>query len=553
MRLNHRNHDPFIAATFLALAPLLLGTSLAQAQEPQPVEPPAVNGQYVPPQAIAVINLHPRAFFSQRALRLMPLELIRATGQKQMGIDPLQIQQIKVVIEQIGPMGPEFGAVVQMAQPAVIESLQSEFVDDEPQATPDGNVFYFVDGPPGVLFHLVDPQTALIGMQEPLHHMLQATGEEPPVAPLLEQVEGSDQVVAILAIEPIRELLETLLDQQLQIAAAVLPPSVLGLRELPALTDHIVFRASAGDRFGAQLTLVAVNDAAAERLENLLTAAMADLRTAIVQQIDPANFGDVESAEAMQAFALRVSGEIVTALTPTRDGNRVAISLDEEVPQMAMFGMFSSISFPLMRMAMPVPREARNQNNLKQIGLALHNYHDTYRGFPDPAIRDAEGKPLLSWRVAILPFVEQAELYNQFRLDEPWDSEHNLALVEKMPPVYKHPSSEAPAGQTVYQAIVGEEIGLMLEGQTGFRNITDGTSNTIAAVEVEDEFAVPWTKPEDVAIDPNDPWPALGGHNTEGVNVLFFDGSVRLIPYWLEPDKLWHLLTRGGGEVVERF
>lgn len=553
MRLHHRILGTSVAATLVALASLL-GTVPARAQEPQPVEPPAVSGKYVPPQAIAVINLHPRAFFSQRALRLMPLELIRASGQQQFGVDPLQIQQIKVVIEGVGPMGPMLGAVVQMAEPAVIESLQTEFVDDEPLATIDEKVFHAVDGPPGMLFHLVDPQTALIGMQEPLTHMLQANGEEPPVAPLLDQVEGSDHLVAILAIEPIRPMLEAVLDQQLQIAAEVLPPAVLGLRELPALTDHIVFRASAGDGFAAQLAFVAVDDAAAERLEALLVAAMADLRTAIVQQVNSSDFGDVAATEAMHAFALRVSGEIVAALTPTRAGNRVSIALDEDLPQMAMFGMFSSISFPLVRFAAPaMGRADRNRNNLMQIGLALHNYHDTYNRFPHPASRDADGKPLLSWRVAILPFVEQQALYEQFHLDEPWDSEHNLALVEKMPPVYKHPKSDAPAGHTVYQAIVGDEIGFKPEGDLGFRNITDGTSNTIAAVEVEDEFAVPWTKPEDVAIDPNDPWPPLGGHNTEGVNALFFDGSVRLIPYWLEADKLWHLLTRGGGEVVENF
>lgn len=553
MRLHPRILGPSVSGTLLAIA-LMLGTTPARTQEPQPVEPPPVNGKYVPPQAIAVINLHPRAFLSQRSLRLMPLEMFRVSWKKEFGVDPLQIQQIKIVSEGVGPTGPMFGAVVQMAEPAVIETLQTEFVDDEPHATIDGKAFHAVNGQPGLLFHLVDPQTALIGRQETLTHMLQASGDEPPVAPLLDQMEGSDQVVSLLVIEPIRPMLEALLDQQLQFAAEVLPPSVLGLRELPALTDHIVFRVSAGDRFAAQLAFVAVDDEAAERLETLLVAAMADLREAFVQQVTSDFLGDVDETEAMLAFAMRVSGEIVTALKPTRAGNRVNIALDEDLPQMAMVGMFGSISFPLIRFAAPaMGREDRNRNNLKQIGLALHNYHDAYNRFPHPASRDTDGKPLLSWRVAILPFVEEQALYEQFHLDEPWDSEHNLALVEKMPLVYKHPSSDAPAGHTVYQAIVGDEIGLKSEGDTGLRNITDGTSNTIAAVEVEDEFAVPWTKPDDVAIDPDDPWPPLGGHNTEGVTALFFDGSVRLIPYWLEPEKLWHLLTRGGGEVVERF
>src|SRR5690606_19748349 len=129
---------------------------------------------------------------------------------------------------------------------------------------------------------------------------------------------------------PIRPMLEAVLDQQLQIAAEVLPPSVLGLRELPALTDHIVFRASAGAGFAAQLAFLAVDDAAAGRLDAQLVAAMADLRDAIVQQVNAGEFGDVESTEVMLAFALRVSGDIVFALTPTRSGNRLSIALDED-------------------------------------------------------------------------------------------------------------------------------------------------------------------------------------------------------------------------------
>src|SRR5207249_2796575 len=78
-------------------------------------------------------------------------------------------------------------------------------------------------------------------------------------------------------------------------------------------------------------------------------------------------------------------------------------------------------------------RRTVSQNNLKQIGLAMHNYHDTYRHFPPQALTDKNGKPLLSWRVAVLPFIEQDNLYRQFKLDEPWDSEHNRKLLERMP------------------------------------------------------------------------------------------------------------------------
>jgi hypothetical protein len=546
-------------AAVLLLINLLPGTPLdarssVMAQEAAPVAAPPVTGQYVPPSAIAVIVLHPQAFFSQHSMRMMPLELIRAAGEQQLGINPLQIQQIKIVIGETGAMGPIFGAVVQMAGAVALEDLNPEVIQTEQAITIGGREYYSIDNvPPEVMFHQVDPRTALVGMQPLLEEMLAATGDEPPLAPLLKQLQHSDHALAIWAVEPVRPMLQAALDQQLQMAAGMFPASILALRELPALTEHVQARLNFGDRFEAQLTFAAVDDRSSERLETLLNAALADTRQAMLEQMQPVGMEDPATFEALRDYAHRVSGEIIKTLTPVRDGDRVNVTVKEDIPHLMMLGMMSGISMRGMPLGRGAARQARSTNNLKQIGLAMHNYADAYRGFPDPAIRDADGKPLLSWRVAILPFVEQQALYEQFRLDEPWDSEHNLALAEKMPSVYRHPASTAPQNHTVYQVISGETIGLQAEGRTSFAQITDGTSNTMLAAEIEDEFAVPWTKPEDVQIDPEDPWVALGGHDREGVHALFMDGSVRRIPYWLEPEKLWHLMTRAGGEVVERF
>ena len=86
---------------------------------------------------------------------------------------------------------------------------------------------------------------------------------------------------------------------------------------------------------------------------------------------------------------------------------------------------------------------ARSQciNNLKQIGLAMHNYHAMHKTFPPAYTVDKAGKPLLSWRVLILPYLEQDALYKEFHLDEPWDSEHNRALIDRMPATYRCPDA----------------------------------------------------------------------------------------------------------------
>jgi prepilin-type processing-associated H-X9-DG protein len=187
---------------------------------------------------------------------------------------------------------------------------------------------------------------------------------------------------------------------------------------------------------------------------------------------------------------------------------------------------------------------------LKQIGLAMHIGHDVANKFPGD-IYSSDGKPLLSWRVAILPYVEQQALYEQFHLDEPWDSEHNLKLAEQMPPIFVHPGMLTPPGTTVYQRPVGENLLMFGSQSMTLRQIIDGTSYTILAVETVGEMAVPWTKPADLEIDLDNPLSGLANGGRGGFNTLFADGSVRFIADAVDPSIFKALLTRDGGEVVQ--
>jgi hypothetical protein len=191
-------------------------------------------------------------------------------------------------------------------------------------------------------------------------------------------------------------------------------------------------------------------------------------------------------------------------------------------------------------------------NNLKMIGLALHSYHDANKRLPPAGIHDLNdpnGKPLLSWRVAILPYIEYEQLYRQFDLTQPWDHPNNKKLIDKMPPIYVVPGTDNKDGETNYRVLVGPTT--MFEPQPGNRGhtlvaITDGTSNTIMVVEAAQPTI--WTRPDDLPFNPNGPMPKFGA-SPDGFNVLMGDGSVRFIRANIDPNTLRAMITRNGGEV----
>jgi hypothetical protein len=192
---------------------------------------------------------------------------------------------------------------------------------------------------------------------------------------------------------------------------------------------------------------------------------------------------------------------------------------------------------------------AQSVNNLKQLALAMHNYMSTYNRFPPQAIYSKDGKPLLSWRVLVLPYLEQDALYKAFKLDEPWDGLHNKSLLAQMPQVFANPDLNSKEPLTVYQAFTGP--GAFFEGKKGlsFAEFTDGTSNTLMLVEAA--TPVPWTKPEDLPYDPNKPLPKLGGHRPDGFAAAYCDGSVRVLRQNIKESVLRALITRNGGETLD--
>jgi hypothetical protein len=219
------------------------------------------------------------------------------------------------------------------------------------------------------------------------------------------------------------------------------------------------------------------------------------------------------------------------------------------------------------KLAASLPKEyaatvssTKGLNNLKELGIAMHNFHDTTQTLPSDVLPvGGQNPPVWSWRVQILPYIEQDNLYKQLDMTKAWDDPANLKKLEAMdmPKVFEHPGRPAQKGHTYFRAFTkpkdakGNDRPLLIEGRRGPRlvDITDGTSNTLMVVEAGE--AVPWYKPDVLAYDGNLPLPQLGEKGADRFLALFCDGSARTLrPSKLGEKTLRALITPQGGEVV---
>ena len=188
-------------------------------------------------------------------------------------------------------------------------------------------------------------------------------------------------------------------------------------------------------------------------------------------------------------------------------------------------------------------------NHLKAIALAMHNYNSTYNGFPAAAICDKKtGKPLLSWRVAILQYIGEEALYKQFKMDEPWDSEHNLKLAKNMPKVYFNPKANKPGDdKTHYRLFYGKGAAFELNKTSSLATFTDGTSNTLMVVEAEEP--VVWTNPNDFAYDPTKALPKMLSIDGK-FSAAYGDGHVQTFKMPIDQEILKLLIQKNDGKPI---
>jgi len=505
-----------------------------------PAQPPALQ-KVVPPPDLARLTADVALLVSVRVADLWNSDPIKAMRQqqgqqfaegvkafeKEIGVAPGDIERATLVISDFKTKGAlVFVTTVKPYDRAKILSTTLSGVKAERRME---QIFFVSDKNQAVLFQ--SDRSYLISSADAVRAYVDrpATGEN-PVSAALQLAGQKHQVVGGLNVAAFaRE------------EAGRLPPQVDVFKDL-LKARAAIWTVDLGEQNKVDLRLNFADEAEAKRAEKPLRAAIDLARVALAAQESSRQ----TAAGANVTGMLRLAAAALQTASVAQKGAdlQIALSLKADVP-----AVVATLVGGVHQVRQSANR-AQSANNLKQIALAMHNYHDTYGHFPPQAIYSTEGKPLLSWRVLLLPYLEQDALYKQFKLDEAWDGPHNVKLLAQMPKLFADADVNTTEPVTVYQAFVGP--GAFFEGTKGLQmpaEFPDGTSNTLLIVQAGKP--VPWTKPEDLPYDPNKPLPKLGGHTPGGFNAAFCDGSVRFLRPKIQEPVLRALITRNGGETID--
>ncbi|MGQ9821071.1 MAG: DUF1559 domain-containing protein [Thermogutta sp.] len=504
---------------------------------------------YVPPTATAAVILHPRRVLTAPESELLPLEVISAVGKKEFGLEPLEIEWA-VAVAEVGGFGPpQLGLVLGFSAPIDDSHLFTSLKQDAEKQTLEGRPYYRSRD---LLFmpsiFLPNDHTVVVAQEIMLQKMLRNHQDPRPgkVSRILDGMKRLPDAAVAVDFEPLRPLVRGFLMQ------APLPPPLAALQDVPRLVADVEARVDFIESPSMYLAVRSNNDADALKLQNIIAAMLEEVTGMVLGQVQSRAASEDAVEQAAAQYLNRITDRFLAILQPDREGDTLFLRFDEEQRvQVATAGILVALLLPAVQAAREAARRAQSTNNLKQLGLALHNYHDVHGHFPPQAINDPNGRPLLSWRVSILPYLECRALYEQFHLDEPWDSDHNRELIPLMPEVYRNPTAPAEPGMAHYLALVGP--GTLFEGRDprSLSDISDGTSKTLMLVEVDPDRAVVWTKPEDLPFDPANPLDGLGNAHPGGFNALFCDGSVRFISAVIDETLFRYLAEIADGESIE--
>jgi hypothetical protein len=573
----------------------LFAASFAPAQESAPAK--RVDAAYVSDDFFAAIVVHPGRILKSPALKELPLDAAAAAMKEALGFEPRQIEQVMLLLSVMELKSPpripekdfrgdpltrsplmnlhgiQPGVIIRFKEPLATKALvrrlaKAANLGEIEEVTASGKTYYLAARLDAAA-HVRDDRTLVIALEPKLKNMLAAERGSGTLAERLRNVDASHDVIVAAKADAVRKILEHARSQATHIDEA-LPLDIL-MEAYKHLT-WLTFTADLVDRLQFQWTLDAASAEGAELLNDLVRGWFAALK--VVLPAVKKTFGEDHMGPTRKTVAGIVNGllePLVRAARVKRVEERVLVQLD--------FGKdYPTVLATMVRAVVEARRAAlssQSSNNLRQLALAMHVHHGTYNAFPSHASYSKKGKPLLSWRVHILPFLELTNLWAEFKHDEPWDSPHNKQLIPKMPHMFKNPGADLPEGKTCYLAPLTTDKkspSIFLKGATDknrggidmgdgrpkevlgihFREIADGTSNVIMIVEAAPEKAVVWTQPDDWEFNPAKPKDGLFGMWPDFTLAAYADGGIHhLSKVKLTEETLRRLVWRADGQPLE--
>ncbi len=507
-----------LAGVLAAIGLLSLG---CQKEEPKPgPNPPIViapGAEIVPGDAMIVVHVNAELVWKSdafKAFREKAPPLVAegmATFEKTFGLPLTDLQSLTVIVPGL------------QAKPVLIGRTSKPYDSAKVKAALRADEKGF---------HTLGDRAFILGDAAAAKPFLAKPDDQSYLTPALRDAAGKHHLVAGFRVPP----------EVAGLLASQLPPEVKELQPLTELKSGMV-TVDLGKSTDYQAVLVFPDADKAKSGVRAVRSAMTMARTQLTQF--RAEFGKRPEFAPFRDYFVKIEEALVKAKIE-QSGANVQIVMSLEVDLLET----TAVLVPAIQKVREAANRMTSASKLSNIGVALHVYHNDNNSFPPAVIADKDGKPVLSWRVAILPYLEQQDLYNKFKQDEPWDSPHNKALLKQMPDIYAPPTpmSEEPFG-TYYQAFVGKTAAFDPTRKVTLAMVKDGTSNTIFVVEAAKP--VPWTKPEDIPYDDEKPLPKLGGTlNKDGFSALMGDRAVIFFKNTLDEKILRALITRNGGEDV---
>ncbi|MCE9547447.1 MAG: DUF1559 domain-containing protein [Planctomycetia bacterium] len=496
---------------------------------------------YVQPGFSAAVIVHPRRILESPLLKMLPAEdldrVLKRDLPPDVRVSPRLIDEVQLLI---GPPAPgterelpiSVGLVIRMAAGADPHQLVPEAIGKGEPAEFGGKKYTRIPKNPPAGYFFADDRTLVFGDEKSLQQMISASGKPSPLVDMLARMDGNHDVVAAGLMAPFQQMLSPAAKD----AGQHLPPP---LQRAAALPDQVKWAALTVDLSGENLLKLSLegNDAAASKdLAGHFTAGrdflkqMYDAKRPLIERDTP--------PDARQPI-LKLLDDLMAGLTVTQNAERVTLTLKSP----ADLAELPTKLKPMIEDARQRAAAAVRMNKLRMVAMAMYGYQTSHdETFPPAAIVDKKtGKPLLSWRVLMLPYLEERELAQKFHLDEPWDSPNNLPLAARMPAIFAgDPNSpNTKNGKTSMLVFTGP--GMFFDGAEG-KSLgvlaIAGVSNRILLVEAGDDKAVPWTKPEDLTLDAANPAASLGTLPDGKIRAVFFDMHVEVLDAKMDPARL---------------